>query len=389
MPKITSLNLYLVDTAGADLGPGNTWNATTFKSHPLSIFPEHKYVNTRQWMGPSAYRPIVVELETDAGVTGFAINHGGGSAAALVIDTAFRKFVEGSDPFDSNKTWELMYRAQQSTDQGGIAYMAMAAVDLAIWDLKGKLLGKPVYDLIGGKTREAMHCYVTTHPTIMKHMAGKGFYGVKMSCPWGPADGREGLDNIEQMMIEARDLFGGTASLMIECYMGWSRDFTIKAAERLRKYEIDWIEDPLLGDAAMSSYRDIRNNIKPTQLALGNLMWGQQRFQALINEDAADVIQPEIQWVGGLTDTLRIAAMARARGLPIIPHSCGVYSYHFTMACVDAPIAEYYVPGDGLEVRPKRHAIIGEPAPDNGWVSLSDAPGFGIDLRRDLLQPWG
>ena len=94
MTKITALNVYLVDTTGADLGPGNTWNAKTFKAHPMSLFPEYKTVNTRTWMGPSAYRPVVVELETDAGVTGFAINHGGGGAAAALIRSAFEQFQE-------------------------------------------------------------------------------------------------------------------------------------------------------------------------------------------------------------------------------------------------------------------------------------------------------
>ena len=249
----------------------------------------------------------------------------GVQTCALPI-SAFEQFVVGANPFDTTKIWEIMFRTQQSTDQGGIAYMAMSAIDLALWDLKGKLLNKPVYELIGGRTKDTIHCYVTTHPTIMEYMAGKGFRGVKLSCPWGPVDGREGMHNIEQMVIKARDVFGGNASIMIECYMGWDRDFTVKMAERLRKYEIDWIEDPLLGDAAISSYRDIRTFIKPTQLAIGNLMWGHNRFYSLIAEDGADVIQPEIQWAGGMTATMRIAAMARGRGLPVILHSCGVYS---------------------------------------------------------------
>ena len=118
-------------------------------------------------------------------------------------------------------------------------------------------------------------------------------------------------------------------------------------------------------------------------------MWGHNRFYSLIAEDGADVIQPEIQWAGGMTATMRIAAMARGRGLPVILHSCGVYSYHFTMAHIEAPYAEYYVPGDGTKVIPKRHAIIGEPAPDNGYITLNDKPGFGIDLQRSLLQPFG
>jgi len=387
MSRITALNIYTVSSTGADYGPGNTWSTKGVKAHPLSIFPEYKLIDAATWMGPAAYRPWVVELETAAGVSGFAVNHGGGEMSACVVDAVFRRFVEGADAFDHNRIWEEMFRAQLTTGQGGISYMAISAVDLALWDLKGKLLARPVYDLVGGRTKDAIHCYVTTHPTIMEHMAGRGFRGVKLSCPWGPVDGREGLDNIEQMVAKARDVFGGQASVMIECYMGWDRDFTVKVAERVRRYEIDWIEDPLLGDEAISNYRDVRETIKPIQLAVGNLMWGHQRFHALINENGADVIQPELQWAGGLTAALRIAAMARGKNLPTIPHSCGVYSYHFTMAQIEAPYAEYYVPGDGLQVKPKGHVIVGEPAPVDGHVTLSDAPGFGIDLRRDLLVP--
>ncbi|MEX1134573.1 MAG: enolase C-terminal domain-like protein, partial [Acidimicrobiia bacterium] len=158
---------------------------------------------------------------------------------------------------------------------------------------------------------------------------------------------------------------------------------------RLQPYEVDWIEDPLLGDESPANYREIREGIKPIQLAVGNLMWGNSRFHSLINEGGADVIQPELQWAGGLTAGLRIAAMARGRGLPVIPHTAGVYSYHFTMAHIEAPFAEYYVPGDGTRVKPKEHVIIGEPPPIDGYVTLSGEPGFGIELDRNLLVPFG
>ncbi|MEX1134572.1 MAG: hypothetical protein WED83_07000, partial [Acidimicrobiia bacterium] len=224
--KITSVDIYTVDTSGADYGPGNTWSSTGVKAHPLSIFPEYKETDAAHWMGPAAYRPLVIELQTDVGVSGFAVNHGGGATSAAVVDSVYRRFLEGASPFDGNKLWEEMFRAQLTTGQGAVTYMALSAVDLALWDLRGKLLERPVYDLIGGRTKDSLHCYVTTHPTIMQHMANEGFRGVKLSCPWGPADGREGIDKIESMVVEARDLFGGQSSIMIECYMGWNIDFT-------------------------------------------------------------------------------------------------------------------------------------------------------------------
>lgn len=386
--KITEMKLYLVDQTNADYGPGRGWSSKAIKAHPMSVFSEYKNVDHSSWVGPLAYKPFVVELETDVGVSGFAVNHGGGLLSCALLDKSFRRFIVGKNPLDHTRIWEQMYRAQLPTGQGGISYMAISALDLALWDLRGKLFEQPVYNLIGGATKEALHCYVTTHPSVMEHMANKGFRGVKLSCPYGPADGRRGIDEIEAMVIKARDLFGGEAEVMIECYMSWDRDFLLRVAKRLEKYEVKWFEDPLHPDVPMPQYAEVARLIKPAQIALGNQVWGQQRFHGLINEGAADIIQPELQWAGGLTEALRIGAMARGQGKVVIPHSAGVYSYHFGMAHMETPYSEYYVPGDGIKIVPKGHILTGEPAPVDGYVTLSDEPGFGVGLNRDLLIPF-
>lgn len=394
--RITDVKLYTVDPKGSDYGPGQhepgisrgvPVGEGTVSAHPLSIFPRYKHVDVDKAFGPWSYAPFVVELETDAGVSGFAVNHGGGALSARIVRDHFQQFVEDRNPFDSNQIWEEMYRSQLPTGGGGVHYMAMSAVDLALWDLKGKLLGRPVYDLIGGRTRETLTCYVTTFPAVMHNMVDKGFAAVKVASPWGAADGRRGLIELDKLMASAREMFGREAGLMVECYMSWDLDFTVKAAALLKKHDVDWIEDPLLGDASISAYREVRELIKPLRLAVGNLMWGNSRFHGLINEYGADVVQPELQWSGGLTEALRIGAMARGRGIPIIPHCAGVYSYHFSIAHVDSPVTEYLAAGDATKVVAKGHVIIGEPAPEDGQIYLGDAPGFGIELERSLLVP--
>jgi L-alanine-DL-glutamate epimerase-like enolase superfamily enzyme len=142
----------------------------------------------------SSWRP-------DAGVTGFAVNHGGGVLACEAIDAFFRPLIEGKSPFDSTLIWEQMYRAQIPWDQGGVAYMAISAVDLAVWDLKAELLGKPVYDLIGGRVRDAIPCYVTTFPSVMAAFADQGFVGVKLQVQHGPAD-PDGINNVVALARE-------------------------------------------------------------------------------------------------------------------------------------------------------------------------------------------
>lgn len=121
-------------------------------------------------MGPGR-DPFVVELETETGETGFCANYGGGRYAGDVIDTHFRRFVEGANPFDVERIWEQMYRSTLPNGQRGITMMAISAFDLALYDLLGNLTGQPVYNLLGGRTKVSIPCYVTTHVDAVDAMA--------------------------------------------------------------------------------------------------------------------------------------------------------------------------------------------------------------------------
>lgn len=112
------------------------------------------------------------------------------------------------------------------------------------------------------------------------------------------------------------------------------------------------------------------------------------QFHQLLANGAGDIIQPEIQWAGGLTEVRRIAQMAKPHNLPVVPHGASVYNYHFVISHTNAPYAEYLTVSDGREIRPKFDAIEGEPLPEDGEIRLSEAPGFGVELNRDILDPF-
>ena len=131
----------------------------------------------------------------------------------------------------------------------------------------------------------------------------------------------------------------------------------------------------------------MRTRISPIQVAIGNLEFDYKAFAAILAAHACDVIQPELQWCGGLTAVRRIAAMAKPYDIPVIPHGAGIYNYHFVQSNVNSPFAEYLSVGDGTSVRPVFDSIIGEPLPVNGHVTLEDTPGFGVELNRDYLEP--
>ena len=190
--EITDVTLYTVAEGtqgqrGADEGEsqywGGGWQTEALIANPMSIYEEYRDSRT-SWMGPGQ-DPFVVELETDEGHTGFCANYGGGRYACDVIDTHYRRFLEGANPFDRERIWEQMYRSQLPYGQRGITTMAISGVDIALWDLVGKITEQPVYNLLGGKSKEEIPCYVTTYHDVMDHMVGKGFMGDQVERPVG------------------------------------------------------------------------------------------------------------------------------------------------------------------------------------------------------------
>lgn len=173
---------------------------------------------------------------------------------------------------------------------------------------------------------------------------------------------------------------------MVDCYLSWNMEFTSRLAQRVRDCDIKWFEDPLQNGWAEHQNAELRTQIAPIQVAIGNLEFDYKAFAAILAAGACDVIQPEMQWCGGLTAVRRIAAMAKPYGIPVIPHGSGIYNYHFTLSNLNSPFAEYLSVGNGAEIRPIFDVVLGEPLPENGHITLSDRPGFGVELNRDLLE---
>jgi len=391
--KITEINLYTVrsGTLGARGAAscesqywGGGWQTSALIANPMSIYPQYASVRTL-WMGPGQ-DPYVVEIETDEGITGFAANYGGGEFACAIIDQHFRRFLVGQDPFNVELIWDQMSRATMPYGLGGLVSMAMAGVDLALWDLLGKRLDQPVYRLLGGETKGSIPCYVTIHPELASHWRDRGFFGVKVAAPWGVESGREGLRKMEALIAKLRDDLGDGLEIMIDCYLSWDIEFACRMADLLLAYDVKWFEDPLQNGWANGQNRYLRERIAPIQLATGNLEYHYKAFHEMIVSGATDIIQPEIQWCGGLTAVRRIAAVAKAYNMPVIPHGASVYNYHFVLSNTNSPYAEFLTVGEGIDLQPVFDLLIGEPLPEDGCIKLDPSrPGFGVDLDRDRL----
>ncbi len=392
--KIDDVKLYKIRCGnegerGAEYGEsqywGGGWTTHSQIANPMSIHPAYSQVRT-SWMGPGQ-DPYAIRILTDEGITGEAVNYGGGPYACDVIAKHLSRFLIRQDPFNIELIWDQMYRAVMPYGLGGITSMAISGVDLALWDLVGKALKQPVYRLLGGKTKEKIPCYITVHPDQAAHWRNRGFLGVKIAAPWGVSDGRDGLRAMEQCIAKTRRDLGDDMEIMVDCYMSWNPEFTVRLAERVRDYDVKWFEDPLPNGWAEKENRELRAKISPIQLAVGNMEFNYKAFDAIIRERAADIIQPEIQWCGGLTAVRRIAAIARASDMPVIPHASAIYNYHFVLSNVNSPYAEFLAVGDGTKLRPVFDAVIGEPLPENGFLTIPERPGFGVELNEDYLVP--
>ena len=307
-----------------------------------------------------------------------------GTPVVSIINEHVAPLLLGESCMAVEKCWDMMLRIT-SPYGGGLASYAVSAVDLALWDLKGKLLQRPVYELIGGPARERIECYATGTDTDW-HMA-TGFRATKVACPYGPQDGLRALTLNEEFIASRRSLVGDAVDLMVDCWMAFDVDFAVRFAERMRPYRLRWIEDCLMPDD-LDGQAELRRRLPVDTLATGEHWYTLGPFAHAAARRSADIFQPDIGWAGGLTGCLKIAHIAEGAGLSVIPHA-GIntpYGQHFGMAVPNSPMGEYFVasaPGVPLhEVR----LTPGMQTPRDGFVAPNDEPGFGLGLTLDGIK---
>ncbi len=380
--RIKDVRVYMLGPkaqGGTYFKPGDAqhWLVDTLISNPMSGYA--KYRDKRSSWGIGVLGSLVVEIETEDGVIGCATGSGG-EPAAWLIRNHFARFLVGEDARNINRIWDEMYRASLPYGRKGLPIMAISAVDLALWDLNGKVRGEPVYNLIGGLSRNEITLYCTgPHADSIK---GMGFWGAKVPLPHSPFDGREGLKANVAFLKAQRDSIGPDFPLMVDCYMSLNVSYAIELAEACKELDINWWEEVLSPDD-VEGYRQIRQAHPTLKWTTGEHEYSRYGFRHLIEERLLDVLQPDVMWVGGLTELLRIAAHASAYDQLIVPHGSGPYSYHFIASQTAPAFCEYVAASpDGRTIHPVFGELFeGEVVPENGKIRLGSAPGFGMTIR--------
>ena len=346
-------------------------------ANPMSIYPEFK--PRRDLFAATNVPSFTVEVTTDKGIKGYG---NGGPGGGQVVTGHLAKLMMGRDPFDIERNWDMCWRSTMSYGRMGVTMNAISGFDMALWDIVGKALNQPIYRLLGGETKDRVPAYCTGND-IEQHVEF-GYKMLKLAIPHGPASGRAGMKENLELVKRARAALGPDGEIMLDCWMAWTERYTIEMAEMMAPYRIYWMEE-VLQPHDYAGFGRLNTTVKSTRIATGEHEYGRYGFRYLLQANGASIWQPDIQWCGGLTELRRIAAMASAYDIPVIPHGGGLNgSIHFSISHVNAPWSELFLPPPGgpkevYQIFEENYQI--SRGPDGIYMRPHERPGWGWDLE--------
>ncbi|MBS58131.1 MAG: hypothetical protein CL735_05150 [Chloroflexi bacterium] len=332
-------------------------------------------------------------VTAEDGTWGLGITLHSGPVCSIINDH-FSQLLIGENPMATEKLWDMMRRASSPYGTAGITSYAISAVDNAIWDLKGKLIGKPVYELLGGPVKNDIFCYASN--TLLKYKTSDyidwflelGFKAVKVFLRHGPDEGISGLNKNIEIVAKTREQIGPDIELAVDSWMSSNIEYAVRLSEGLKPFKIKWLEDYMLPED-MDSYSKIRQRIPGQILATGEHWYNIHPFSDAAGRGLVDILQPDVQWVGGITASVRICHIAEAHGLTVIGHGGMNYPYGQHLA-YSMPVIPWGERSEGVSPPgvPLKEMVVlpGTSVIKNGKVRPSDAPGFGIEVTQQWLE---
>lgn len=329
-----------------------------------------------------------VHIYTDEDLEGLGVGDGG-RAAQTLINESLKPILIGADPLFIEKLWDDMFWRVRGVGRKGLAFGAISAVDIALWDLKAKYFNVPLYKLLGAYT-DTVPVYGSggwTHfsaDELVAEQAGyveRGMKSVKMKV--GKDFGKSEKEDIERLAA-VRDAVGDDVEILIDANNGYYAKQAIRMARAFEPYRVGWFEEPVLADdieglAAIAAAIDI-------PVATGEHEYSKFGFRELIARGGADIVQPDIGRVGGVTEWIKVANLAHAFNLPVAPHAFQLVHLHVTCATPNLRIVEYL--GAAEEFDKLVYTEFPEPI-DGMWSPYPDRPGLGLELNPDVVKKYG
>ena len=343
------------------------------------------------WSAPWGRTACVVTADSGEWGLGITVNS---APVNAIINEHFAPLLVGQNCMAIEKAWDMMQRVATHYGNAGLASYAISAVDNAMWDLKGKLLGVPVYELLGGPQKDRIFCYASNTDTSygvensIDWFLELGFKAVKLFVPHGPQEGIAGLNKNVDLVAGVRERIGDDVELMLDAWMSLNTEYVVRLVEALKPYRLKWLED-YLPPNDMDSYIKVRQRVPGQILATGEHWHTIHPFALAAGQGLVDIMQPDIAWVGGMTASARICHIAEAHGATVIGHGGMNYPYGQHLAYAMPAVAwgerseGVSPPGVPLE---EMVALPGTPVIKDGYLVPSDAPGFGIEATKEWLE---
>ena len=343
-----------------------------------------------------ARQHLLMEVICEDGTTGWGECLGPvGPNTAMVAAYATR--LVGKDPLMTEAIWRDLYHTFRDQGQRGLAITALSGIDIALWDIKGRLFGVPISTLLGARHRSEVRAYatgsfrrvgvdrVTDNAEECARHVQEGFHAVKIKIGFG-------VDEDLAVVAAVRDAIGPTTRLMCDANHGYDEIEAIEFGNRAAKFSVDWFEEPVLPEQ-LDSYARLRNR-QPIPVAGGETWHGRFGQWDALRRGCVDILQPDICGSGGVSEMRRIADLAEIYSVRLVPHVWGTAvqiaaSLQFIASMAPAPprpeprepIFEF-----DRTHNPFRQAIIAQPIePVDGAVKIPDSPGLGIEIDRDAL----
>ena len=339
---------------------------------------------------------LLVEVICEDGTTGWgeALGPAGPNAAAIA---AYAGWLKGMNALETEKVWATLYNALRDQGQRGVTVTALSAIDIALWDIKGKALGQPVSVLLGGRWRDSVRAYATGSfkrdgvdrvSDNAEECAGHvraGFHAVKIKIGFG-------IDEDLRVIEAVREAIGSETRLMIDANHGYDTIEAIRLGQSAAKYGIDWFEEPVVPEQ-LAAYRKVRES-QPIPVAGGETWHTRWGFAEPLASGCVDIAQPDLCGVGGFTEARRVADLCTLHGVRLVPHVWGTAvqiaaALQFMAAMLPNPVrvnpVEPIMEFDRTH-NPFRQAVVTTPIEhEQGVVRIPDAPGLGIEIDRAAL----
>ncbi|MCC5829564.1 MAG: hypothetical protein JJU36_08960 [Phycisphaeraceae bacterium] len=352
--------------------------------------PPHRLTSPKRGHRSFRHEQLWLRVETDQATFGQV---GPVSPqAAFIATTSLPRCLIGQDALAHERLWDLMYRTQ-AHGRTGLGMHAISAVDCALWDHKGRVMNQPVHRLLGGPTRPRIPAYAQTKGMSQhrehlieqsKALVADGWTRFKVFFNHGPSDGEAGMDVNEATIRTLREHLPESVELMVDAWRSWDLPYALRMLDRLRPYRLSWVEEPLRPELE-DAYGRLRGSVS-VPIARGEHEYTRWGAASVFHRGGADVYQPDVMWCGGLTEMVKITAVASAAGAIICPHTSLIKpTLHYLAATSpgEASMLEYPVFADTFHAE----CFLANPSmAGHGTLEIPGEPGLGMEIDEDKID---